>query len=512
MTVPAAARKQYFSSISGSTGPFSWNFRTLIKADGTPNILVTKINGSNRTVLSYPADFSFTAVALGFSGGSLTLTVAGASGDALLIEGNTPIEQLVRYANEGKFSPERHEISYDQLTLIIQEMFDDVSRSIKFPAEDSSLLSSEIPPAATRALQGLMFDATGQPIVGAPSNAPVSAAMQPVVASASISAALTALGFSAFIKTLIDDTTAGAALTTLGVSAFIQTLLDDANASTALTTLGISAFIQTLLDDTTAAAARTTLGVAYPLSQISGYVPTSITGNSTTAAVTITSGQATDTTGAANIQGGGFSWAVSNGNNANGFSGGTTLPANSTIHFFAIMKSDGSSISSFASTSTTPTLPSSHTGGFYRRIFSLTTDGAGALMTINTVTEIGGGAIICFWSTIIKSIDVTNLGTSATLYSMSVPQGIKVLAFLRQGTNNNGWTIIVTSPDQTDVAPTGAFNTTPGYNVSVGVSGTQQPIATFPVLTNTSGQVRARSTAASTALCIYTDGWIDFRR
>ena len=144
MTVPAAARKQYFSSISGSTGPFSWNFRTLIKADGTPNILVTKINGSNRTVLSYPADFSFTAVALGFSGGSLTLTVAGASGDALLIEGNTPIEQLVRYANEGKFSPERHEISYDQLTLIIQEMFDDVSRSIKFPAEDSSLLSSEI--------------------------------------------------------------------------------------------------------------------------------------------------------------------------------------------------------------------------------------------------------------------------------------------------------------------------------------------------------------------------------
>ena len=59
------------------------------------------------------------------------------------------------------------------------------------------------------------------------------------------------------------------ALTNLGVSAFVQTILNDANAAGVFNTLGISAFIQTLLNDPDAATARTTLGVAPAL----GFTP-----------------------------------------------------------------------------------------------------------------------------------------------------------------------------------------------------------------------------------------------
>lgn len=61
---------------------------------------------------------------------------------------------------------------------------------------------------------------------------------------------------------LSDLSNAGTALTNLGLSAFVKTLMDDADAATFFTTLGVSAFVQTLLDDANSSAARTTLGVA----------------------------------------------------------------------------------------------------------------------------------------------------------------------------------------------------------------------------------------------------------
>jgi hypothetical protein len=73
---------------------------------------------------------------------------------------------------------------------------------------------------------------------------------------------------------------ASTALSTLGVSAFVKTLLDDANASTFLTTLGVSTYIKTLLDDADAATARGTLGLGTIVTQDSGTV--SITGGSIT--------------------------------------------------------------------------------------------------------------------------------------------------------------------------------------------------------------------------------------
>jgi hypothetical protein len=106
--------------------------------------------------------------------------------------------------------------------------------------------------------------------------------------------------------------------------------------------------------------------VAY--NSIAGCLPTAISGTHTTAAVTISSGQATDSTNAAYITCAGYSWAVSNGNAINGYAGGTTLPNSSTIHFFICNGASGTG--SFASTSLTPTFPTGY-NTYTRRVFSL---------------------------------------------------------------------------------------------------------------------------------------------
>ena len=72
--------------------------------------------------------------------------------------------------------------------------------------------------------------------------------------------------------------------------------------------------------------------------------------------------------------------------------------------------------------------------------------------------------------------------------------------------------MILLSPDVTDVAPTATtpFSAAPGFDqldnsLSAGDQNTACPLLT----TNTSAQIGARATAASTTLAIVTTGWVD---
>ena len=95
---------------------------------------------------------------------------------------------------------------------------------------------------------------------------------------------------------------------------------------------------------------------SYVPTNVTGLLPTAIIGTSTTAAINISAGQASDSTNVTQLVGAsGFSWGVGNGNAANGYQGGTTLPNSSTIHVFICGGTSGTC--SFGSTSTTPTAP-----------------------------------------------------------------------------------------------------------------------------------------------------------
>ncbi len=157
MTVAAiSSRKQIFNG-SGSTGPFTFNFPIL----DASFIAVTKYSTAGvPTTLSSSGDYTCTLVSLGLSGGSLTLTTALATGEKLVIEGSTPISQIIQYANQGGFFPEKHETSYDKLTMITQEVYDVVNRSLRV-AKTSSLSGNSLELPEPEASQVIGWNAAG---------------------------------------------------------------------------------------------------------------------------------------------------------------------------------------------------------------------------------------------------------------------------------------------------------------------------------------------------------------
>src|SRR5262249_4842165 len=99
----------------------------------------------------------------------------------------------------------------------------------------------------------------------------------------------------------------------------------------------------------------------------------------------------------------------------------------------------------------------------------------------------------------------------ATLYGLTVPTGFVVDALFRGFISHAsaGTAVLITSPSETDVVPQAVNGQVTGSNPVAGTgSGTN---FTLRVRTNTSGQVRARSTASSTTLGIATYGWMDAR-
>lgn len=241
-----------------------------------------------------------------------------------------------------------------------------------------------------------------------------------------------------------------------------------------------------------------------PYGQIYGLLPTSISGGNTTGAVTISSGQAVDSTFAASMTtAGNTSWAVSNGNAINGYQGGTTLPNSSTIHFY-ICKG-GTGTGTFASTSLTPTLPTGYST-YYRRIFSLLTNSSGALLA-GTPVEVHGGAMTFWLATEVTDINGTTSSGTRTLYSMSVPSGVKMVYHGRSDPNSSSLGIIFSSPDEPDLTPSTGQSTAPGFDI-FGGNGMVVPYVT----TNTSGQIGIATGGGTAALYAYTRGWTDFRR
>jgi hypothetical protein len=268
----------------------------------------------------------------------------------------------------------------------------------------------------------------------------------------------------------------------------------------------------------TAASSGAAPAVVY--NAISGYLCNAQSfSTNTSCACNVTAGQAADSTNTVYITSSVLTWNVVNGNAIGGYQGGTTLPNSTTIHFFVCQGASG--IGTFASLSeSAPTLPSGYNTSF-RRVFSLNTNASGVLLA-GTPIEISGGAVLYWLATQILDISVTNQSTTKVLYTLSAPAGIKVQPLYRANSATNSQAIILTSGDETDIAPTtgtqpGEWITVPGADfITPSASGFSGGGASFPrdglLTTNTSGQIGARASASSTSFYWVTRGWIDFRR
>lgn len=173
---------------------------------------------------------------------------------------------------------------------------------------------------------------------------------------------------------------------------------------------------------------------------------------------------------------------------------------NTCYHIFSIAKLDGTA-DYFAYTGIDPTsvLPAGYL--FYRRLGSILRVGG----VILPFTQVGD----TFWlTTSVRDVNVVNLSTARTLYPLTVPLGVQVMPLFRHymGTGSTA-SVVIQSPLETDAAP--SLSNIPLVNASIPTADAIW-MNTTPVISDTSGQIAARSTTASTTLIVVTYGWRDF--
>ena len=200
-------------------------------------------------------------------------------------------------------------------------------------------------------------------------------------------------------------------------------------------------------------------------------------------------------------------WAAGSGNGC--LDTGSSLGAGLSYFILEIERPDTGGVdvlcSAQAAGGTSVTLPSNYTKK--RRIGSVQTDGSSHILAF---TQVGN---IFYLATQVLAKNDTSLSTTRVLETLAgMPLGVQTIPLCRYSVAGTGNAVLLTSSDETDVAPSAATPMTaaPGFDqldttLTSGVQNTACPMLT----TNTSGQIGARATASSTTLSVVLRGWID---
>lgn len=196
-------------------------------------------------------------------------------------------------------------------------------------------------------------------------------------------------------------------------------------------------------------------------------------------------------------------WAV--GTNGGGFPSGLGAVAIDTwYHVFAISTATGTIDAGFDTSLTAANLiadaaPSGYSK--YRRIGSVLTDGSANIIGFS---QFGDEFL---WDSPPLDINTTTLGTAAVSYTLSTPLGVKTIAIQNLAIDDPAsTTVYISSLDQDDESASFANG-----RVSIRRESTDAGVGNIRTRTNTSSQIRARSSNANTDLYVGTVGYIDTR-
>lgn len=163
MTISSTARVAGPFTGTGTTATFPFTFKVFDETD----LFAVTLNLASGAIAELAIETDYT-VALNADqdsspGGSVTLTAGNlASGMTLTI--TTDIDELqgLDLTNGGGFFPDVVNAALDLLTILVQQLGVQVSRSLQLPLSDSAA-SVVLPAAAQRAGMLLMFDGAGNP-------------------------------------------------------------------------------------------------------------------------------------------------------------------------------------------------------------------------------------------------------------------------------------------------------------------------------------------------------------
>jgi len=227
-------------------------------------------------------------------------------------------------------------------------------------------------------------------------------------------------------------------------------------------------------------------------------------GTTPTTKLDTAAGTAADSTNAQMITIGAFvksisgAWTAGSGNN--GMGNGLTVAA-STWYHVCLAYNGGTPDEWFDTSVTCANKPSGVSGALFRRIGSFKTNGSSQIVAFTQFSN------QFLWAVEAPDVSTAALTTSSSLFALSVPLGVKTFALWRATISNAAAAVnvLITSPDETaQSAGAGAAN-------GATQVGTQGIAFAGQTLVNTSQQIRAISSAASTSLVLSTYGWIDTR-
>lgn len=257
--------------------------------------------------------------------------------------------------------------------------------------------------------------------------------------------------------------------------------------------------------------------IPFPGLPINGLATSNITGSSTTASMTVGSGGCSNNLGTQSIlSNSNINWAVSNGNAANGYQGGTTLPSSASLYMYLIWGASG--IATFVSGAiNTPTLPSGYS--YFRLIFPFTTDSSGNPIPFSSY-EGAGGSLICSYATVVVEPTVFPVpAANRILVNVTVPLGLQLEWRGRGATAQLGGTpgenTLITSPGDPDTPATATGTNSFGDMFATSSGGGLAIFGKAVVVTNTAGQVGARVSGVAsvgTSLYLFTQGFTYNRR
>ena len=162
MTISSSNRKAGPFIGTGAAATFSFAFK-LFTADDLEVVLAKTVAGTE-TQLVLESDFtaSLNADQDSHPGGSITLTAGPLAADSSLVISSSIDElQETDITNMGGFYPEVITNALDKLTILVQQLQEQVNCCFKLSISDS--VSSDLPAAAMRAGKFLSFGADGSP-------------------------------------------------------------------------------------------------------------------------------------------------------------------------------------------------------------------------------------------------------------------------------------------------------------------------------------------------------------
>jgi hypothetical protein len=201
MTIETTAIK---AVAQGNGATTVWPFTFLIPATDDVVLTLVDVASGNPTVIA-PVNYTVSGAGSA-NGGTVTYPLSGSpvpSTYFVVVERALPLTQETDLQNQGAVYPEDIEDALDYLTMLTQQLQDQIDRAIVFSVADT--VETTLPTAAARAGLFLGFDADGNPVAvdGLTAGTTVSAAMIPVVTAPTTSAALTALGLPGALLDLL---------------------------------------------------------------------------------------------------------------------------------------------------------------------------------------------------------------------------------------------------------------------------------------------------------------------